>query len=79
MLEFDELQKELETDIDEQRREAREKLLNNFDREVVEMVRVSSTDYLDRFEDWLWEVFALANSINHVAAGDIPGRSPLPA
>jgi SNF2 family DNA or RNA helicase len=54
--EFDQLQRELETDIDDKRREAREQLLNNFDQEVVERVRVSSVDYLDRFEDWLWQI-----------------------
>lgn len=54
--EFDSLQKELETDIDDKRREARERLLNNFDQEVVEKVRVTSGDYLNRFEGWLWQV-----------------------
>jgi hypothetical protein len=54
--EFDALQKDLETEIDDKRREAREQLLNNFDQEVVEKVRVSSGDYLDRFEEWLWQV-----------------------
>ncbi len=54
--EFDQLQRELETDIDDKRREAREQLLNNFDQEVIERVRVSSVDYLDRFEDWLWQI-----------------------
>ena len=54
--EFDQLQHELESDIDEKRREAREKLLNNFDQEVVEKVRVNSLDCLGRFENWLWQV-----------------------
>src|SRR5207249_5353933 len=53
--EFDQLQQELESEIDDKRREAREQLLNNFDQEVVEKVRVVSGDYLDRFEEWLWQ------------------------
>ena len=54
--EFDQLQHDLESEIDDKRREAREQLLNNFDQEVIEKVRVSSNDYLDRFEEWLWQV-----------------------
>ncbi len=54
--EFDQLQQDLESEIDDKRKEAREQLLNNFDQEVVEKVRVSSGDYLDRFEDWLWQI-----------------------
>lgn len=54
--EFDQLQQDLESEIDDKRKEARERLLNNFDQEVVEKVRVSSGDYLDRFEEWLWQV-----------------------
>ena len=54
--EFDQLQRDLETEIDDKRKEAREQLLNNFDQEVVEKVRVSSGNYLDRFEEWLWQV-----------------------
>ena len=54
--EFDQLQKDLETEIDDRRKQAREQLLNNFDQEVVEKVRVSSFDYLGRFEEWLWKL-----------------------
>jgi hypothetical protein len=54
--EFDQLQHELEGEIDDQRRAAREALLNNFDQEVVEKVRVSSENHLDRFTKWLWEI-----------------------
>lgn len=54
--EFDQLQNDLESEIDDKRKEAREQLLNNFDQEVIEKVRVSSGNYLDRFEDWLWQV-----------------------
>lgn len=53
--EFDQLQHELETEIGEKRSEAREQLLNNFDQEVIERVRIASADSLNRFETWLWK------------------------
>ncbi len=53
-LEFDFLQKELEVDIDAGKRDAREKLLNNFDHEVVEKVRIETRDSLNVFEERLW-------------------------
>ena len=52
--EFDELQRDLEGDIEATQRDAREKLLDNFDQEVVEKVRVESKDALDRFQHQLW-------------------------
>lgn len=52
--EFDALQKDLEVEIAEGQQDAREKLLNNFDQEVVEKVRIESHDYLDRFNEQLW-------------------------
>ncbi len=54
--EFDELQRDLETEIAQGQRDAREKLLNNFDQEVVEKVRIQSYDYLDRFNERLWNL-----------------------
>lgn len=54
--EFDQLQRELETEITAGQRDAREKLLNNFDQEVIEKVRVQSYDYLGRFEERLWQL-----------------------
>ena len=54
--EFDQLQQDLDTSIDDKRKEAREMLLNNFDQEVVEKVRIASEDYLGRFDDWLWRL-----------------------
>jgi len=54
-LEFDQLQQELESEIGEKRTEAREQLLNNFDEEVIERVRIASADSLNRFEAWLWK------------------------
>jgi superfamily II DNA or RNA helicase len=52
--EFDQLQHELETEIASGQQDAREKLLNNFDQEVVEKVRIQSSDFLDRFNQRLW-------------------------
>lgn len=52
--EFDQLQKELETEIAEGQQDAREKLLNNFDQEVIEKVRIQSQHFLDRFNQQLW-------------------------
>lgn len=52
--EFDQLQRELESEIVAGQSDAREKLLNNFDQEVVEKVRVQSHDFLDHFNERLW-------------------------
>lgn len=54
--EFDQLQQELEVEIAVGQQDAREKLLNNFDQEVVEKVRIQSHDFLDRFNQQLWLV-----------------------
>lgn len=54
--EFDQLQQDLETEIAAGQREAREQLLNNFDQEVVERVRIQTTDVLDRFNEQLWRL-----------------------
>lgn len=54
--EFDELQHELETEISSGQQDAREKLLDNFDQEVVEKVRIQSHDFLDRFNQQLWQI-----------------------
>ena len=54
--EFDQLQRELETEIAEGKQEAREKLLDNFDQEVVEKVRIQSNDVLNRFNEQLWRL-----------------------
>lgn len=54
--EFDQLQKELEDEISEGQQDAREKLLDNFDQEVVEKVRIQSYNVLDRFNEQLWSL-----------------------
>jgi adenine-specific DNA-methyltransferase len=56
---FDELQRELETEIDENMKLTRKKLLENFDEEVHEKLRVNlkeSTEYLNKYENWLWQL-----------------------
>lgn len=80
---FDQLQQELESQIAQARSDASEQLLNNFDQEVIERVRLSSRNSLSRFEDLLWRVttFYLAP----YARFDTPGhtfyleRDPFPA
>jgi ERCC4-related helicase len=52
--EFNAFQTELETQITEGRDTAREMLLDNFDQEVIEKVRVESHATLDRFNARLW-------------------------
>ncbi len=56
---FNALQKELETQIDEKIQQTREKLLENFDEEVQEKLRIKdreSSEYLTKFENWLWQL-----------------------
>jgi superfamily II DNA or RNA helicase len=80
---FDQLQQELESQITQARNDASEQLLNNFDQDVIERVRVSSGASLGRFEDLLWRLttFYLAP----YARFDTPGhtfyleRDPFPA
>jgi superfamily II DNA or RNA helicase len=54
--EFDQLQLDLETQIESSQRDAREKLLDNFDQEVIEKVRLQSNEVLDRFNERLWRL-----------------------
>ena len=70
---FDQLQQELESQIAQARSDASEQLLNNFDQEVIERVRLSSGNSLNRFEDLLWRVttFYLAP----YARFDTPGHT----
>src|SRR5690606_5330523 len=52
--EFDQLQRELEEQIASAQRDAREKLLENFDQEVIERVRINARDVIDRYQRQLW-------------------------
>lgn len=54
---FDELQKELEQQINENLKETRHSLLEHFDEEVTEKLKINlkeSAEYLNRYENWLW-------------------------
>jgi len=58
-LSFDFLQKEMEGEIDEKIKITRQKLLENFDEEVHEKLKVNlreSQAYLGKFENWLWQL-----------------------
>lgn len=58
-LAFDELQKSLEVEIDETITRTRQKLLENFDQEVTEKLKVNlkaSREYLSKYEEWLWDL-----------------------
>jgi hypothetical protein len=79
---FDQLQRDLETEISAGQQDAREKLLNNFDQEVVEKVRVQSHDSLDRFNQQLWLItrFLLADyaHFDETGYGFMLHRNPFP-
>ena len=56
---FNHLQQELEMQIDEKMRQTRRKLLENFDEEVQEKLKIKdqeSSDYLSKFDNWLWQL-----------------------
>ena len=58
-LNFNTLQTELETQIDEKMQQTRRKLLENFDEEVHEKLKVKdreSNDCLNKFDNWLWQL-----------------------
>lgn len=52
--EFNQLQIDLEGDIGQAKVHAHEQLLNNFDQEVIERVRIDTAGALDRFNSLLW-------------------------
>ena len=52
--EFNQLQLDLESDIGQAKAQAHEQLLNNFDQEVIERVRIECAGALDRFHALLW-------------------------
>jgi ERCC4-related helicase len=72
---FDQLQRDLEEQIEDRMKTARQKLLENFDEEVNEKLRVNlqeSKAYLSRYEDWLWQItrfflepYACFDSVDH--------------
>ncbi|KAF0153575.1 MAG: hypothetical protein FD143_107 [Ignavibacteria bacterium] len=74
-LAFDELQKSFEPQIDETINVTRQKLLENFDQDVIDKLRINfeqSKDYLNRYEEWLWNLtkhfltdYATFDSLEH--------------
>lgn len=87
---FDQLQQELSQQIDEAMTRTRRQLLENFDEEVLEKLRVSresSTAYLDRYEQMLLDVtrhelrdharFLNGQSAFRLASCPFPGNIPL--
>lgn len=58
-LAFDLLQKEMEPEIEQGIDITRKKLLENFDEEVHEKLKINlqqSSEYLNKFENWLWQL-----------------------
>jgi len=56
---FDQLQGEMELQIDERIKQTRQKLLENFDEEVHEKLRINqreSNEVKGKFDQWLWEL-----------------------
>ena len=60
---FDDLQEEMSQPIDEKIKMSRQKLLENFDEEVHEKLKIKkaqSQEYLNKHENWLWAITKLA-------------------
>jgi hypothetical protein len=56
---FDELQKEMEPQINSTLNTTRQKLLENFDQDVHDKLKISlaeSKNYLNKYEQWLWNI-----------------------
>lgn len=56
---FDELQRELSAQINTELNHTRQKLLENFDEEVHEKLKINlreSKEYLSKYENWLWDL-----------------------
>ena len=66
---FDDLRQELSQPIDEKMKKTRQKLLENFDEEVIEKLKVRRKDsqkHLNKHESWLWEITKWALKDNAV-------------
>jgi ERCC4-related helicase len=66
---FDILKDELKDDIEEEYKKTRQQLLENFDEEVHEKLRINlqeSKEYLSKYESWLWRItqFSLNSNAN---------------
>ena len=56
---FDQLQQEMEIQIDDRIKQTRQKLIENFDEEVHEKLRVNlreSSEVLNKYDNWLWQL-----------------------
>ena len=56
---FDQLQKDMESQISETLQHTRQKLLENFDQEVIEKLKIrdsESKQYLSIYQNWLWQL-----------------------
>ena len=71
--EFEQLRLDLETEIVQGQQDARERLLDNFDQEVIEKVKLDSRDVLDRYTAQLWAV--TKHVLNGSASFDDEARS----
>ena len=66
---FDDLQEELSQPIDEKMKKARQKLIENFDEEVIEKLKIrqkDSQEYLSKYQRRLWEITKLILKDNAV-------------
>tara|TARA_Y100001937_G_C7135104_1_gene339515 strand:+ start:353 stop:3214 length:2862 start_codon:yes stop_codon:yes gene_type:complete len=73
-IQFEELRKELDEQINQAMDDTRQKLLENFDAEVHDKLKVNlqeSKAYLDKYSQWLWQItqFALAEHANFNITG----------
>lgn len=60
---FDKLQKELDEQIQTKLKTTRQKLLENFDIEVIEKLKLTHKEsqiYLNRYQEWLWKIMQFA-------------------
>ena len=70
---FDELKNELKDDIEDEFKKTRKNLLENFDVEVHEKLRINlqeSKDYLSKYESWLWNITKYFLNTNAEFAAD---------
>ena len=66
---FDELQAEMSQPIDEKMKKTRQKLIENFDEEVHDKLKIrkeKSKEYLNKYESWLWNITKLVLKDNAV-------------
>ena len=70
---FDILKNELKDDIEEEYKKTRQQLLENFDEEVHEKLRINlqeSKEYLSKYESWLWSITQFSLNSNATFSKD---------